>query len=85
MKGGGGRRHGATARHSRYHTEDGAHRAATSLYQWAPSERVVPVRGTSSYTHTPGRPPGPLVAAHEVGGSNFLLIRKQACAKQSDN
>ena len=26
----------------------------------------MPVRGTSSYLHPPGRPPGPLVAAPEV-------------------
>ena len=65
-RGEGGRRHEAKARHSRYHTENRGHRAATSSYQRAPSERVVPVRGTSSYIHPPGRPPGPLVAAPEV-------------------
>ena len=65
-RGGGGRRQEATAHLSRYHTENGGHRATTSSYQRAPSERVIPVRGTSFHIHPPGRPPGPLVATPEV-------------------
>ena len=65
-RGGGGRRQEASTHHSRYHTENGGHRATTSSYQRAPSERVIPVRGTSFYIHPPGRPPGPLVATPEV-------------------
>ena len=39
-RGGGGRRHEATAHHTRYHTENGGHRAATSSHQRAPSDVV---------------------------------------------
>jgi hypothetical protein len=49
---GGGRRHDATARHSRYHTENRGYRAARSSNQRASSDRVEPFRGTSSvYIH----------------------------------
>ena len=65
-RGGGGRRQEASTHHSRYHTENGGHRAETTSYQRASSGRVIPARGTSFYIHPPGRPPGPLVATPEV-------------------
>ena len=65
-RGGGGRRQEASTHHSRYHTENGGHRAETTSYQRASSGRVIPARGTSFHIHPPGRPPGPLVATPEV-------------------
>ena len=66
-RGAGSHRQEIGASSSRYHTHNNrGHRAATSFYQRAPSERVELVRGTSSYIHPPGRPPGPLVTTPEV-------------------
>jgi hypothetical protein len=66
-RGAGSHRQEIGASSSRYHTHNNrGHRAATSSYQQTPSERVDPVRGTSSYIHPPGRPPGPLVATPEL-------------------
>ena len=64
-RGRGGRQE-ATAQHSRHHTENGEQRATTHSHQQAASERIIPVREVSPYTHTSGRPPGPLVATPEV-------------------